>query len=431
MMEGKRGRAFVIILALVGVGIWTSLAWGAGFALVQQGTAAMAQGNAFVAEANDPSAIFYNPAGLNQLKQVEFYQGTFLNHPDREFHGDDGTFSETNHRLYHNASAYLAAPINDRLALGFGFFSPFGLGTAWPPTWEGRYISTLSKLKTYNLNPVASVKLLENLSLAAGFDAMWSSVELKKKNQILLPTPKGVIQLPDGESRLTGDGCGLGYNLGLLYEPIHGVKLGVSYRSDITLTYRGNLSLTLPPQLKKLQTPPLGGAAGLTFPPSVTWGINYARLKPFTFEFDTTWTGWSSYDETRIGLSTPIRLGAKPTFTLVTPKKWQDAWAFRFGGSYELREGMKIRAGYIYDLSPVPDSTFDPQLPDANRHIFTVGGDLKIKRFTLGFAYNYILSEERTKNNIITQNGAPAPLQANGRYNTDVHSLGVSWSFRF
>jgi long-chain fatty acid transport protein len=92
---------------------------------------------------------------------------------------------------------------------------------------------------------------------------------------------------------------------------------------------------------------------------------------------------------------------------------------------------MKLRAGYIYDLTPVPDGTFDPQVPDANRHIFTVGSDLKILRFTLGFAYNYILSESRTKNNAIVVNGVPAALQANGRYNSDVHSVGLSWSFQF
>ncbi len=49
---------------------------------------------------------------------------------------------------------------------------------------------------------------------------------------------------------------------------------------------------------------------------------------------------------------------------------------------------MKARIGYIYDQTPVPNSTFDPTVPDANRHIFTLGGDMQISRFTLGFAYN-------------------------------------------
>ena len=92
---------------------------------------------------------------------------------------------------------------------------------------------------------------------------------------------------------------------------------------------------------------------------------------------------------------------------------------------------MKLRAGYVYDLTPVPDTSFDPGVPDANRHIFTVGQDLKIMRFTLSIAYNYILSESRNKNNTIVTNGVPAPLQANGRYSSDVHSLGLSWTFQF
>ena len=81
------GFALAIMMA-VSLCCWCpSWAWASGFALVQQGTAAMAQGNAFVAEASDASAIFYNPAGLNQLKRAQVYQGTFFNYPDREFSG--------------------------------------------------------------------------------------------------------------------------------------------------------------------------------------------------------------------------------------------------------------------------------------------------------------------------------------------------------
>jgi long-chain fatty acid transport protein len=160
-------------------------------------------------------------------------------------------------------------------------------------------------------------------------------------------------------------------------------------------------------------------------------GISYSRLKPFTFEFDTTWTGWSSYDKLQVKLDIPVPVNGIPSTTITTPKNWHDAWAFRFGANYAINEKMKIRVGYIYDLTPVPDSSFDPMVPDANRHIFTIGSDLKIWKFTLGIAYNYILCEARTKNNAILFNGVPAPLQANGRYNSDVHSLGLSWSFQF
>jgi long-chain fatty acid transport protein len=388
-------------------------AQGAGFAVVQQGTEAMAQGNAYVAEADNASAIYYNPAGLNQLKRAQFYLGTFINSFDRDFNGPGGQYSETNHRLYRHLSAFLALPINDRVALGLGFFSPFGLGTVWPPAWVGRYLTTFSELRTFNFNPVVSVKVLDNLSLAAGFDALWASVELRRR----FP-----VATMEGESILRGDTNGVGYNLGLLYEVVPGVKLGVSYRSEIPVTFRGDVATNL----RHLHVPTVGGTADLTFPASVTGGIAYSRFKPFTFEFDTTWTGWSSYDQLKVDLAAPV-LGRR---TLVSPKNWHDAWAFRFGGNYEIKPGMKLRAGYIYDLTPVPDSTFDPQVPDANRHVFAVGGDMKVLgRFTLGWAYNFILSEDRDKHNRLL--GLPPAYQANGRYSSNVHSLGLSFSFTF
>jgi long-chain fatty acid transport protein len=412
-----------IVVAITVLCCWTSGVWAAGFALIQQGTAAMGQGNAFVAEANDASAIYYNPAGLNQIKRAQVYQGTFFNYPDREFSGG-GQDSQTNHRFYPSMTAYVAIPVHDRVALGLGFFSPFGMGTAWPPTWAGRYITTYSSLKTYCLNPVVSVKVLDNLSLAAGFDVLWSQVRLKRKTPLVING-----RAVDGEIELNGEGTGVGYNLGVHYEPWSGLKLGVAYRSKVEVNHAGSLNTTLP---VAVAGPNSDGKASIVYPPSLTMGIAYSRLKPFTFEFDTTWTGWSTYDQLKVNLETPLLVNGVMANSITTPKNWHDSWAFRFGANYAVNETMKIRAGYVYDLTPVPDSTFDPQVPDANRHIFTVGSDLKVfQRFTLGIAYNYILSEPRTKSNNIGVNGVPASLQANGSYNSNVHSLGLSWSFQF
>ncbi len=415
------GLVLIIILTVSVLGGMSAAAWGSGFALVQQGTAAMAQGNAFVAEADDASAIFYNPAGLNQLKRAQVYQGLFLNYPDREYNG--ALDSETNHRLYRAMTTYIALPVHDRVALGIGFFSPFGMGTVWPPTWAGRYITTFSSMKTYTLNPVVSVKVLDNLSLAAGFDVMWSKVMLKRKAQVLGG------RLPDAETNLSGDGNGVGYNCGMLYEPLTGVKLGVAYRSQIKVEHSGDFTTTMPSPLPV--TPSTYGRASIVFPPSLTMGISYSRFKPLTVEFDTTWTGWSTYKKLKVNLDSPILSNGVMTSTLTTPKNWHDTWAFRFGANYEIKKGMKIRAGYIYDMSAVPDTSFDPQVPDANRHIFTVGGDLKIWKFTLGIAYNYILSVNRNKNNTIVTNGVPAVIQANGPYSGNIQSLGLSWLFQF
>src|SRR5690242_8378015 len=43
-----------------------------------QGASAAGQGNAFAAQADDASAIQYNPAGLTQVEGVQIYTGTVL-----------------------------------------------------------------------------------------------------------------------------------------------------------------------------------------------------------------------------------------------------------------------------------------------------------------------------------------------------------------
>ena len=75
--------------------------------------------------------------------------------------------------------------------------------------------------------------------MAAGFDVLWSKVRLKRKT----PTPlvRGRA-FPDGEIEFNGEGSGAGYNLGLHYEPLSGVKLGVAYRSQIKVNHHGGLS---------------------------------------------------------------------------------------------------------------------------------------------------------------------------------------------
>ena len=263
----------ILVLALSILYWCTSPAWGSGFALMQQGTAAMGQANAFVADASDASAIFYNPAGLNQLKRAQVYQGVFLNYPNREY-SSDGQDSQTYHRIYKSLTAYIAIPLHDRVAVGIGFFSPFGMGTAWPPGWAGRYLTTYSSMQTYTLNPAISVKLLENLSVAAGFDAMWSKVDLKRKTPV---TFRGT-SLPDGEIDLSGDGHGVGYNFGLLYEAVTGVKLGASYRSQIKVDHRGDLTTSLPAPLP--YSPSTTGSATIVYPASLTTGTPTAGSNP-------------------------------------------------------------------------------------------------------------------------------------------------------
>ncbi len=56
-------------IAILGVGLaWPAGSFALGFRVFDQDAFATARGDAFVATADNPSAVYYNPAGITQLK---------------------------------------------------------------------------------------------------------------------------------------------------------------------------------------------------------------------------------------------------------------------------------------------------------------------------------------------------------------------------
>src|SRR5581483_1118627 len=62
-----------------------------GIEVPMQSARASAQADAFTAQADDPSAIFYNPAGLTQLHGTNISAGAYYLQPEFHFSGDDGS----------------------------------------------------------------------------------------------------------------------------------------------------------------------------------------------------------------------------------------------------------------------------------------------------------------------------------------------------
>ena len=66
---------------------------------------------------------------------------------------------------------FISHPLIDRVSLGLGGSTPFGLQTDWPRGWVGRYAGRFSQLQTFNFNPSLTVKLTDWLSIGGGANA--------------------------------------------------------------------------------------------------------------------------------------------------------------------------------------------------------------------------------------------------------------------
>lgn len=424
-----------LVVALVLSGCLTLTArsgsYAAGFGIFTQGAAALGQANAVTAHLDTPSAVFFNPALINDLAGTQIEFGTTLVMPSREFDSDrTGEVYTNDDHAYFPGTMYATRALGDKFSAGLGFFVPFGLGTEWDDDWEGRYIATRSQIQTCTLNPVLSYRLCPKVTVAAGIDFLWLDANLENKvNSNLIAATLGVPapDLSDGDQAFSGDGTGYGYNFGLLVNLTDRLSLGASYRSEIAVDIDGDLKLSVPVEISPfLQN--TGGSADITLPAQVTAGMAYAFTDRLTVEAGVRWEGWSAFDELKIKLDQPVLFQTSQTLE----KDWDDTWTYNVGGNYRLNERLSLSAGYLYQQNAVPDETFDPSTPDADCHLFCIGADVHWKRATLGLSYAYQLAEDRDKENAVGLAAADDPTpNANGEYSAGFHLIAASVTIRF
>lgn len=403
--------------------------YGSGFAIYTQGASTLGQGAATIAHTDDPSAIFWNPALINKLAGTQIQLGTTLIFPSRKFESDltEETF-KTEPDMFYPSTFFVTHKFNEKISAGLGVFNPFGLATKWPDDWEGRYIATNSEMRTYNINPVVSYQIIPQLSFAAGLDFLLLDATLENKiNMLFFGIPA------DGNQKFEGDGTGVGYNLGILFEPHKNISIGASYRSEIKVDIDGNATFDLPsgtPSLIGALFPDTPGNTKIILPQQIHAGIYYKGFDPLTFEIAMRWEGWSSYDQLKIKLDKPV-VGSK---TSVSKKDWEDTYSVSLGAKYQLNDSVALLAGYLYGGNPIPDKTFEPAIPDANTHLFTVGTSMKHKQFKVDLAYGYQKLQDRNKNNNVgAESSIPGILdaRANGKYKSYLHMVGVSLTYTF
>ena len=104
---------------------------------------------------------------------------------------------------------------------------------------------------------------------------------------------------------------------------------------------------------------------------------------------DLDYTLWSTFD--RIVVTSD-----NPAFNATDEKQWHDVWCFRIGGQYKLSDQWKLRAGYVYDKSPVGENYFDTRTPDADRQGITIGTGYATGNMTVDLAYMYLRFNKRT-----------------------------------
>lgn len=405
---------------IVFITMFTARICAGGFQINEHSARAMAMGGAFTAVADDPSAIYFNAAGLTQIEGTHFLFGSTLIAPVSSFRGvtPDVTQYDMKRQYFPPVHFWASHRINDMFAVGIGFTTPFGLGTEWNPDWIGRYLAIKTDLQTYTISPVLAVKLTDQISVSAGFVYSFANVTIIQKSS-QAPFPGDATTTLDGK-----DNSAFGYNLGLLVKPTDKLSLGVSFHSNIQYEFKGTAKTVGSAQLDAAGKLPQGDVtAKLKTPINLAFGIAYDLSSSLKLSADFQYVGWSSYDTLGVNFTDP------KYSDIASPRLYDNSFIVRVGGEYKVTDLLKIGAGVYFDKNPVKPEYLNPSLPDANRLGFSAGVNYKLSdNIGVSASYLFIRASQLTVTNSqehYTTGNAPF----NGTYNSYAHLASLSFSY--
>lgn len=425
----------------------------AGFGIFEHGTKAMGMSSAFTAQADDPSAMFFNAAGIAFQHERDFMLGvTYIFSTEADFQGaapyPGPNVSEEQEKLSaFPPHFYWVEPINDRMTFGLGINAPFGLSTEWKneDQFTGRYVSTFASLQAIDVNPTFGWMATDNFSIGVGLIGRFAEVELQNRtfyNIGVNPIP--LCQDPSVSHPLCGPEIaastikggydyGYGFNFGILHKYNNSFSWGLSYRSGISVEFDGDLTMTqiptgIPPLDGLLgavlpfgQT--LGGKTEIDFPDIASLGFHFMASPELGFEVDINWAGWSSFDTLLIQVDSPTLPDGSPALgDIVRPQNWDDSYNYRLGVHWNSSASAQWRFGYVYDETPQPTAGASPLLPDANRNGFTFGYGHSGSSMTWDLAVMYLPFDTKTVE-------GESDNYYFGEYNQTAWLVGVSVGF--
>ncbi|HET8797141.1 MAG TPA: outer membrane protein transport protein, partial [Thermoanaerobaculia bacterium] len=324
----------------------TVSALGSGFLIPEQGAKASAMSGAFVATADDPSAIFYNPAGIAQQREMAFFSGTTLINFTNEFVGDPaspvaaGVEAKYNRHLFNIPNAYGVIPIGDNITVGIGVFAAFGLRTDWQKPFPGRYISQDADLKTTSVQPTIAWQTSDGrFAVGVGIEYRRARVILNANRLALNPFNGRIVDIAN--TRLKSDyGDDIGYSIGVLFKPNERFRFGAAYRSDMDIDLEGEAEITQIPTgnaqfdaFVRTQLPPSQPINTVfPFPAIAQVGVAFKPAETWDVEVDIMHTQWSAFDALAVNFETT------PAASFVREQEWEDSSSLRIGVNHKATE---------------------------------------------------------------------------------------------
>jgi long-chain fatty acid transport protein len=375
---------------------------------------ATGMGEAFIVQADDPSALAFNPAGLSGLRgQQVSLQATFgVPYSERT----QGGATESMVRKFQGIPSFFVTSDlgRDDLAVGLGISMPNGISTEWREDSFARYVATFSRLTVVDVNAGCGMRVSPQLSLGLGVSLLYSDASLDRMVDAGLAA--GAPGSMDTKIEISGSGTTLGFNMGATYSMNDRHGLAVTYRGPFTVNYDGTLTMAgVPNDSTAVIDHPAVLVVGYAFKPDNKWKL----------EVNVDWTDWSSVDDLIVDFDNPsvadldLAMGLESTI------------ACKVGSEFVYSDSVTLRCGYIYSENATPVESWRPSLPDTDVHYLTAGLGYDLDGLVLDVAFQLPIYRTRMIDNNVDFNEIASSSSIDGTYRTVAPAASVSATYRF
>ncbi|MDR7284421.1 long-chain fatty acid transport protein [Pseudomonas corrugata] len=335
-------------------------AWAGGIMLYEIGTDNVGLANAgAAARAQGPSTIAYNPAGMSYLPGTQITGGLQVLYGDVSFDRDAGTEpgSGSGNALdpIPGGSFFVTHELDDQWSVGFGTYGDFGLAINYDNDWSGRYFAQNASIVGLSMVPSVSYRFNEQWSVGVGVKAMYG--ELKAQTAIDR-SPFGFTDRTDGQYKYRDGTWGYGANVGVIFAPQTGTRIGLTYTSQVDLDFEDRLDVKgdgrLLERINNTQTD-----LDVKVPQTVTLSLFQQMDPKLALLASVNWQDWSEFGEIGVQVDTTA-FGAQST---TVDAHFKDTWHLSLGAQYQATEQWLWNVGVAYDSSAVSDSNRSVILP--------------------------------------------------------------------
>ena len=447
-----RSSRSMLITSLAVLILGPVLALANGFYTPTVGPRAGAMGGAFVGLADDYSAIYWNPAGITQIKGMEltatghdvvalasrrgfvrFYGEVPHQQGDRFALADIAATSQTSNRVAPGVFFLTdAGPLRSVFdKVGIAAYTLTEYGSEWSGNdvfseedflsmegvpgdlffTERKLVADMqdyeSRMKTYVLSPILAKEVLPGLSVGVTANLAYSHFTLTDvymdRDIEVTETPAGYeykLQITPVQHTDDVTGWGYGATMGVLYRVGRQFSAGVTVRSPMTMAYEGTFGLLVSGggEANKKEQHDLDFE--MRFPTWIGAGFAYRDLlfDGLTMTGDVQWTDWSTFEN----INRNIAWAANSAFTEgfqegldTTDLDWEDTVEVAVGFEYRLKRSLSLNLGYRNSPSPAPDITYNFIMPQSAKNVMGLGVTYRQDFWLASFGLEYHAGDKR------------------------------------